>query len=44
MVQTLHDNAKVRRVDYAEDGIEVEAVLDAILYGRLREYIVKECG
>ena len=44
MVQTLHDNAKVRRVDYAEDGIEVEAVLDAILYGRFREYIVKECG
>ena len=25
------------------EGIEIDAVLDEILYGRLREYITKEC-
>ena len=43
MVETLHDNAMVKRVEYTDQGIEVETVLDAILYGRLREYVVKEC-
>ena len=41
-VETLHNNAQVKSVEYTADGIEVEAVLDDILYGRLREYIVKE--
>ena len=43
MVQTLHDNAQVKKVEYSDQGIEVEAILDAILFGRLREYVVKEC-
>ena len=43
MVETLHDNAQVKNVDYTANGIEVETILDDILYGRLREYIVKEC-
>ena len=43
MVETLHDNAQVKRTEYTADGIEVEAILDAILLGRLREYVVKEC-
>ena len=43
MVQTLHDNAQVKKVKYTDEGIEVETILDAILYGRLREYVVKEC-
>ena len=43
MVETLHDNAQVKKVEYTDEGIEVETVLDAILYGRLREYVVKEC-
>ena len=43
MVETLHDNAQVKNVEYTGEGIEVEAVLDAILLGRLREYVVKEC-
>ena len=43
MVETLHDNAQVKNVEYTDQGIEVETVLDAILYGRLREYVVKEC-
>ncbi len=43
MVETLHDNAQVKSVEYTANGIEVETILDDILYGRLREYIVKEC-
>ena len=42
-VETLHNNAQVKSVDYTADGIEIEAVLDDILYGRLRDYITKEC-
>jgi len=41
-VDTLHSNAKVKSVDYTGEGIEIDAVLDDILYGRLREYVVKE--
>ena len=41
-VEVLHDNAQVSRVDYTPEGISIDAVLDDILYGRLREYIVKE--
>ena len=43
MVETLHDSAQVNSVEYTADGIEVDAVLDDILYGRLREYVTKEC-
>ncbi len=43
MVETLHDSAQVKKVEYTDEGIEVETILDAILYGRLREYVVKEC-
>ena len=42
MVDTLHNNAQVKSVDYTERGIEIETILDDILYGRLREYVVKE--
>ena len=43
MVETLHDGAQVKKVDYTPEGIEIEAVVDGILYGRLREYIIREC-
>ena len=43
MVETLHDGAPVQKVDYTPEGIEIEAVVDGILYGRLREYIIGEC-
>ena len=43
MVETLHDNAQVKSVDYTAEGIVVETIVDAILYGRLKEYITKEC-
>lgn len=41
-VEVLHDNAQVSRVDYTPEGISIDAVLDDILYGRLREYVMKE--
>lgn len=42
-VETLHDNARVIGIDYSAEGIVVEAILDDILYGRLRDYVTKEC-
>ena len=43
MVETLHSNAQVKSVDYTGEGIVVETVVDAILYGRLKDYITMEC-
>ena len=43
MVEKLHDGAQVLNVDYTAEGISVEAVLDPIFYGRMKEYITKEC-
>jgi len=43
MVETLHNNAKVNSVEYTADGMEVDTVVDDILYGRLKDYITKEC-
>ncbi len=43
LVDTLHKNAQVKSVDYTGEGIVVETILDPILYGRLKEYITKEC-
>ena len=43
MVDTLHSSAQVLAVDYTGDGIVVETILDPILYGKLKEYITKEC-
>ena len=42
MVETLHNNAQVKSTEYTGEGIEVETILDDILYGRLKEYIIKE--
>ncbi len=41
MVETLHNNAQVLSVDYTADGIQVETVVDDILYGRLKDYTIK---
>ena len=43
MVEKLHNNAQVKGVEYTGDGIEIEAVLDDILYGQLRSHIIREC-
>ena len=42
-LDVLHNNAQVLGVDYTEKGILVDAVVDPILYGRLKDYITKEC-
>ncbi len=41
-VETLHNNAQVKNVEYTADGIEIETILDDILYGRLKEYVIRE--
>ena len=43
MVETLHNNAQVKSVEYTAEGIEIETILDDILYGRLKSYVIKEC-
>ena len=42
MVDTLHKNAQVNNVEYTGEGIEIDTVVDDILYGRLRDYLKKE--
>ena len=42
MVEKLHDGAQVLGVDYTSEGIEVETIVDEILYGRLRDYVTEE--
>ena len=42
-VETLHNNAQVLNVEYTAEGIEIETIIDDILYGRLKDYITKEC-
>ncbi len=43
LVETLHDNAQVLQVDYTAEGILVETIVDNILLGRLRDYVIGEC-
>jgi len=42
LVETVHSNAKVNNVEYTGDGIEIDTILDDILFGRLKSYVVKE--
>ena len=42
MVDTLHNSAQVLAVEYTAEGIEVQTIVDPILYGKLRGYITKE--
>ncbi len=44
VLETLHNNAQVLSTDYTADGIRVETVVEDVLYGRLRDYIVEELG
>ena len=43
LVETLHNNAQVLQVDYTAEGILVETIVDNILLGRLRDYVIGEC-
>ncbi len=40
LLETLHDNAQVLSVDYTPQGIRVETVVDDILLGRVRDYVI----
>ena len=42
MVDTLHSGAKVNSTEYTGEGIEIDCVLDDILYGRLKAYVISE--
>ena len=42
-LDVLHNNAQVKSVDYTAEGIEIETIVDDILYGRLKDYVIKEC-
>ncbi len=42
MVETLHNNAQVLNTEYTGEGIQVETIVDDILYGRLRDYVIRE--
>ena len=42
MVETLHNNAQVNNVEYTAEGIEIETLIDDILYGRLKDYVTLE--
>ena len=42
MVDTLHSNAQVLSTEYTGSGIQVETIVDDILYGRMRDLIIKE--
>ncbi|MBR6378220.1 MAG: GTPase HflX [Oscillospiraceae bacterium] len=37
-VEQLHNKARVHRVDYTAQGIEIEAEVDEVLFGRLAQY------
>ncbi len=41
-VELLHNNAQVISTNYTAEGIEIETVMDDILYGRLKAYVIKE--
>ena len=40
LVETLHNNARVKKVEYTAEGIVVEAIVDNILLGRLKDYVI----
>ena len=40
MIDKLHSEAQVLRVEYKTEGIEIEAVVDEVLYGRIKQYEV----
>ena len=42
MVDTIHSGAKVNNVEYTAEGIEIDTILDDILYGRLKNNVIKE--
>ena len=42
MVAALHDTAQVLSSEYTDNGIQIDAVLDETLFGKLRQYVIEE--
>ena len=42
LLDTLHQTAQVKNVEYTGEGIVVETIVDPILYGRVKDYITEE--
>ncbi|MDD6677822.1 MAG: GTPase HflX [Firmicutes bacterium] len=42
LLETLHENAQVHNVEYTGDGMEIDATVEEILYGRIKGYVTKE--
>lgn len=42
IVAALHDTAQVLSSSYTENGIELDAIVDETLFGRLRQYVTEE--
>jgi GTP-binding protein HflX len=42
LLEILHREAYVLRIEYLDDGIEIEAVLEPRTYGRVRDYVSTE--
>ena len=42
MLDQLYRDANVKKAEYLPEGIEVEAVCDSKLYGRLKPYLPAE--
>ena len=40
--EPISDTAQVLSSEYADNGIQIDAVLDETLYGRLRQYVIEE--
>ena len=42
ILAALHDTAQVLSSEYTDSGIQIDAVLDETLFGRLRQYVIEE--
>lgn len=42
LLEMLHENAQVHNVEYTGDGMEIDATVEEILYGRIKGYVTKE--
>ncbi len=43
LLDRLHQEGKVQKVEYLPEGIQVDAVCGPVLFGQMKEYLQKEC-
>ena len=41
-LERLHDSCRIKETEYTDSGIRVRAVCTPEVYGRLREYVLKD--